>query len=94
MRTADAYHQGVRLRVGVGLWVLSWVPYGIILGLSGVWLTLSWAFEVLLGLAGIALAGQSFAAAVKASGWRRAPGIAWHTLRTGHDAPAPQPSTW
>jgi len=58
-----------------------------------VWLTLSWAFEVCLGLAGIALAGQSFAAAVKVGGWRRAPGIAWHTLRTGHDLQVAQQPT-
>jgi hypothetical protein len=75
----------VKLRLGVLLWLLSWVPYGIVLGLSGVWLTLSWAFEVALGIAGIALAGTEFAQAVKQRGWRGAPRVAWSALLHGHD---------
>src|SRR3954454_20359439 len=31
----------VRLRIGVLLWALSWIPYGLLLGLSGLWLTVS-----------------------------------------------------
>jgi hypothetical protein len=73
----------MRLRVGVVLWGMSWIPYGLILGLSGLWLTLSWGFEIMLGIVGIALAGSVFAAAVKAKGWRGAPGIAWDTLLHG-----------
>jgi hypothetical protein len=69
----------------VVLWLLSWVPYGILLGLSGVWLTLSWAFEVALGVAGIALAGTEFAQAVKQRGWRGAPRVAWSALLHGRD---------
>ena len=73
----------MRLRVGVILWAMSWIPYGLILGLSGVWLTLSWGFEVLLGILGIALAGTAFASAVKAKGWRGAPQVAWDSLLHG-----------
>ena len=79
----------MRLRVGVTLWVLSWVPYGVILGLSGVWLTLSWGFEILLGITGLALAGTEFAEAIKANGWKKAPAEVWHAFRhgarVGHD---------
>jgi hypothetical protein len=75
----------VKLRFGVVLWLLSWVPYGILLGLSGVWLTLSWAFEIALGVAGIALAGTEFAQAVKQRGWRGAPRVAWSALLHGQD---------
>ena len=71
------------MRVGVVMWVLSWVPYGLLLGLSGVWLTLSWGFEVLLGVVGIGLAGSVFTTAVKADGWRGAPAVAWHTFVHG-----------
>jgi hypothetical protein len=39
----------VKLRVGVVLWVLSWIPYGIILGSDGAALTSAWVFEILLG---------------------------------------------
>jgi hypothetical protein len=75
----------MKLRVGSLLWLLSWVPYGVILGLSGAWLTLSWAFEILLGVVGIALAGSEFARAVKEQGWKRAPGVAVHALVHGQD---------
>jgi hypothetical protein len=75
----------VKLRVGVLLWVLSWVPYGIILGLDGAWLTVSFAFEITLGVVGIALAGTEFGQAVKQCGWKRAPGVAWRALVHGAD---------
>ncbi len=75
----------VKLRLGVVLWLASWVPYGIILGLSGAWLTVSWTFEVLLGITGLALAGTEFAQAVKETGWKRAPAVAWHALVHGQD---------
>ena len=84
--TVDEGQSGaLRLRVGIAMWALSWVPYGLLLGLSGIWLTLSWGFEVLLGVVGIALAGSVFAAAVKADGWRGAPAIAWRTFVHGTD---------
>lgn len=72
-----------RLRTGVVLWALSWVPYGIIFGLSGVFLTLAWAFEITLGIVGLWLAGSEFARPIRASGWRGAPGVAWRTLVRG-----------
>jgi hypothetical protein len=65
------------------LWLLSWVPYGIVLGLSGAWLTMSWTVEILLGVIGLALAGTEVIASVKARGWRRAPGATWHLLLHG-----------
>jgi hypothetical protein len=75
----------VRLRVGVTLWALSWVPYGIILGLSGAAFTIAWTVEVLLGLAGLSIGGSEFARAIKAKGWRGAPRVAWHALLHGKD---------
>ena len=61
--------------------------YGVILGLSGWMLTLSWTAEVLLGVSGIALAGSEFAQAVKQHGWQAAQHVAaWRTLRTGNAA--------
>jgi hypothetical protein len=73
----------MKLRFGVLVWLLSWVPYGVLLGVSGVWYAVTLAFEVLLGLVGIALAGSSFADTVKAVGWRRAPAAALHALVSG-----------
>jgi hypothetical protein len=73
----------VKLRVGVILWFLSWVPYGLILGLSGAWLSAAWIAEILLGITGLALAGSEFAQAVKAKGWKGAPAVAWRVLLHG-----------
>lgn len=86
----------MKLRVGVLLWAMSWVPYGVILGLSGWALTLSWAFEILLGISGLALAGSEFAEAVKEHGWRGAPKAAWRALRKGRDLEdaEPAPAEW
>jgi hypothetical protein len=75
----------MKLRIGVVLWMLSWIPYGIILGLSGTALTLAWGIEIMLGIVGLALAGTEFAQAVKTKGWRRAPGVALHALVHGRD---------
>jgi hypothetical protein len=78
----------VRLRLGITLWVLSWVPYGLILGLSGAWLTAAWTVEILLGISGLAIAGTEFAQAVKESGWKGAPAIAWNAMLHGKDIEA------
>jgi hypothetical protein len=48
-------------------------------------LTLSWVFEVMLGIIGLALAGSVFASAVKETGWRGAPRLAWSSLVHGTD---------
>ncbi len=75
----------MKLRIGIILWILSWVPYGLILGLSGAWLTAAWVVEILLGITGLALAGTEFAQAVKVKGWKGAPAVAWRTLVHGGD---------
>jgi hypothetical protein len=77
--------EGVKIRLGIALWILSWVPYGLILDLSGAWLTVAWTVEILLGIAGLAIAGTEFAQAVKAGGWNRAPAIAWRALLHGKE---------
>ena len=73
----------MKLRLGIALWALSWVPYGLILGLSGAWLTAAWTAEVVLGIVGLALAGTEFAHAVKDRGWRGAPAVAWRAMLRG-----------
>ena len=78
----------MKLRIGITLWLLSWVPYGIILGLSGVALTLAWTVEILLGITGLAIAGAEFAQAVKDRGWKGAPAVAWHAMVHGQSIEA------
>ncbi len=75
----------VQLRLGITMWLMSWVPYGLILGLTGAWLTFAWGVEFLLGVAGLALAGTQFASAVKERGWRGAPVVAWRAMLHGQD---------
>jgi hypothetical protein len=75
----------MKLRIGIILWALSWVPYGVILGLKDAALTLAWAFEITLGIVGLALAGSEFAQAVKEKGWKGAPKVAWRALLHGSD---------
>jgi hypothetical protein len=74
---------GVKLRVGVLLWLLSWVPFAVIFGLEGAARTVAWIVEITIGVVGLALAGTEVAGTVRASGWRKAPGIAWHALIHG-----------
>jgi len=78
----------MRLRVGIILWLLSWVPYGLIFGVTDGWLTVIWTVQILLGLIGLALAGSEFAQAVKAKGWKGAPRVAWNALLHGSDVEA------
>lgn len=78
----------MRIRLGVVLWILSWVPYGLILGLSGASLTVAWTFEILLGIAGLGVAGSEFAQAVKDKGWKGAPSIVWNSLLHGTNVKA------
>jgi len=73
----------MRLRIGITMWLLSWVPYGLILGLTGLSLTVAWTVEIFLGLLGLALAGSEFAKAVRDGGWKGAPGVAWRSLLHG-----------
>jgi len=75
----------MKLRVGITIWLLSWVPYGLILDLSGAWFTIAWIVEILLGVTGLAIAGSVFASAVKDSGWKGAPRVAWHAMLRGTD---------
>ena len=63
----------MKLRLGIMLWILSWVPYGLIFGLSGKSLTIAWTVEILLGITGLAIAGSEFAQAVKDKGWAHTP---------------------
>lgn len=73
----------MKIRLGIVLWILSWVPYGLILGLSGTSLTVAWTLEILLGISGLGLAGSEFAQAVKDKGWKGAPSVAWNSMLRG-----------
>jgi hypothetical protein len=83
----------VKLRIGIVLWVASWIPYAIIFGFTGVMVPLTWAFEITIGIIGVALAGSEFGQAVKANGWRGAPRTAWNAFVHGQSVNAPAPES-
>jgi hypothetical protein len=76
---------GARLRLGIALWLLSWVPIPILLGISGRGRYLIWGVQILIGLIGLAVAGSAFVEAVKRVGWRSAPGVLWRALLHGDE---------
>jgi hypothetical protein len=70
----------VRLRIGVILWIVSWIPFAVIVGADGAARVAIWTIQVVVGVIGIAVAGSGFAVAVRSVGWRHAPGVAWRSL--------------
>ena len=81
----------MKFRLGVILWLLSWIPYGILLGLEGLWLTVTLTFEIVLGIIGLALAGSEFGRAVKQHGWKGAPAVVWQALVNGKNVDELEP---
>jgi hypothetical protein len=86
---------GLRIRIGVSLVVMSWIPIAQIViavaSLSGagaqeVRLAI-WSVQVVIGLVGVAVAGKPTIDIVKRVGWRRAPRVLWSLLWRG-EAPA------
>jgi hypothetical protein len=85
---------GIRIRIGVSLVILSWIPIAQVViavgSLSGsgadkVRLTI-WSIQVGIGLAGVAIAGRPTIDIVKRVGWRRAPRVVWGLLWRGEAA--------
>lgn len=85
---ADTSPSGLRIRLGVGLVVLSWVPFAQIViaigSLSGSHAqevrVAIWSVQVVVGLIGVAIAGKPTIDIVKQVGWRRAPRTVWRLL--------------
>ena len=77
-----------RLRVGILLWLLSWVPIPILFGITGPARYAVWGVQIVIGLIGLALAGSAFFQAVKELGWKRAPAALGRALLHGAEHPA------
>ena len=75
---------GMRLRIGIVLWLLSWFPFAAIVHADAAQRAAIWTVQVVVGIIGLALAGTAFATLVKKVGWRHAPALAWHSLLHGH----------
>ena len=88
---SDAPHQrlaAAKLRTGILLWLLSWVPIPILFGITGPARYAVWGVQIVIGLAGLALAGSAFFEAVKQLGWKRAPAALGRALIRGDEQPA------
>jgi hypothetical protein len=89
---SDPSHQrlsAAKLRAGILLWLLSWLPIPVLFGISGPARYAVWGVQIVIGLAGLALAGSAFFDAVKRLGWRRAPAALGRALIRGDDQRAP-----
>jgi hypothetical protein len=82
-----------RLRLGIVLWLVSWMPIPIILGISGKGRYLIWGAQFVVGAIGLVLAGSAFFDAVKHLGWKRAPRALGRALVHGDGDSALSPET-
>ena len=86
----------MRLRVGIGLIILSWIPFAqIILAIahsehklateetSQVFRLSVWGLQILIGFIGLWLAGKVAMSQVKKEGWKKAPPRLWHLFMHG-----------
>ena len=84
------------LRLGIALFVLSWLPFPLLLlailralgflqsDQAGTQFVVAlWGLQYELGLVGLWLAGKESIAVVKQGGWRKLPAACWRALRYG-----------
>jgi len=82
-----------RMRLGIGLWLLSWVPFATALVQFMVhegWISegqqshrvlmLLWAIQIAIGFLGIFIAGSGAIELVKSYGLKRVPREAWRII--------------
>jgi len=80
-----------RLRLGLGMFVFSWLPIAQVLIWAAGWSDGRadavragiWTAQWIIGIAGLVIAGRAAATAVRKVGWRRTPAVLWRMLRTG-----------
>ena len=89
--------RAVRIRIGVGLVVLSWLPIAQVT----IWLTspsgsqadriraVIWGTQIAIGLVGVAVAGRETIQIAKSVGWRRSPGVVWSLIRSPNASISP-----
>ena len=83
--------RAVRLRAGLALFVLSWLPFAQVFiwagditePRAGQLRIAVWTVQFLVGLVGIALAGGESIRMARGLGWRRTPSALWTMFRTG-----------
>ena len=86
----------IRLRLGITLIILSWLPFAQLLLLvahnggkltsesaSSTFRLIVWGIQIVIGFVGLWLAGQQTVAVAKQAGWKKAPKIVWELFRYG-----------
>ena len=88
-----------RLRLGILLMALSWVPFAQILiyiaqnngkltssSSANTFRLVVWGIQIVVGLVGVALVGKLAVEEAKKTGWRKTPRRLWQLFRYGPDA--------
>lgn len=89
----DAVIGGFRLRLGIGMWLLSWVPFAsavVVFAQDQGWVSSGqqahrllmalWAVQITIGFIGIFIAGSEAITLVKSYGLRNVPKQAWRII--------------
>ena len=87
-----------RLRVGILLIVLSWMPFAQVLiyiahnndkltsgSSTNSFRAVVWGIQIVVGLVGVALVGKLAIEEAKKTGWRKTPRRLWQLFRYGPD---------
>ena len=72
----------VRIRVGVVLIVVSWLPIAWLVSASAELRAAIWGVQIVIGLIGVAIAGRETIRIAKSTGWRNSPRAVWGLLRS------------
>jgi len=95
--TTNQRRRALRIRVGVTLVVVSWLPIAQLV----IWLSSAagdradrlrlaiWGVQIVIGLIGVAIAGRETIRIAKSVGWRRSPRAVWDLLRAPNASNGP-----
>jgi hypothetical protein len=72
----------VRIRVGVVLILVSWLPIAWLISASSELRAVIWGVQIVIGLIGVAIAGRETIRIAKSKGWRNSPRAVWALLRS------------
>jgi hypothetical protein len=84
--------EAFRLRLGLGLFVFSWLPIAQVViaivgwsdGKADTFRISVWIAQWIIGIVGLLIAGRTAATTVRKVGWRHTPKVLWRMLRSGH----------
>jgi hypothetical protein len=79
-----------RVRVGVLLIVVSWLPIAWLVSASAELRAAIWGVQILIGLIGVAIAGRETIRIAKSTGWRNSPRAVWRLLRSPNTPIGPE----